>query len=367
MILTVDRQIQKAGDNVTQCQAETINYYSGLDEKRVAEIVSEQCGQAISGCIAESRLLVEQRIGDFKSELISMLSGRPELVSSIKEPSCADSLGRAAVVASKTLKLRDKKMLSELLGKRFSNPTDRHIATGANKAIDIVDLLTDEELDGLTIFYAVESYYPTSASISEGLATLDDLYGKLPIDDLPEGEEWVDNLDIHDALRASALSALKKMADLFFERFDGYTVWGIEEGSLEADEARRAIAEAGMPLEILMDHELHCGYLRLGICNHGQIDDYSYVGEAGLVASSANAEQKVVLEEVLSKSRNEERFEEMKKTFLDKLSEYENIGKVMHWWDNIPLAPRTTVVGKALADANIRRIDPDLPEFDEQW
>lgn len=160
----MNSQVQKAGDNSSQYQASTIIQVNGISEERVRDIVSLECDKAIGSCLAESKLIVERRLSDFKTELYGSVGERMQLFDSLREPSCVDTLGRAANAAIRTDSERDKKLLAELLVKRFETPSDRYVATGVNKAIDIVDYLTDEELAGLTVFFAASTYSPASAS-----------------------------------------------------------------------------------------------------------------------------------------------------------------------------------------------------------
>lgn len=69
MNATTNRQIQKAGDNASQIQAQTFVQNIGISEERVHDIVSAACDKAIESCLMESRLAVEQRLNSFKDEL----------------------------------------------------------------------------------------------------------------------------------------------------------------------------------------------------------------------------------------------------------------------------------------------------------
>lgn len=360
-----EKQIQKAGANSNQIQASIVNQYFGVSEKRVEEIVDERCALVLSNCVLESRLVAEQRVSDFKTEVLSIFARKPELVLALKEPSCVDTLERAAYTAAKSSEPSDQRLLSELLGRRFEEPHNRHVATGINKAIEIVDMLTDDELNGLTVFFAVCQYSPASGSICEGLAALDSLYEKLPVHNLPSGDAWIENLDILDALRATELSSLKNLVDWFYTAFKGYVVWGIEKGTEQYTEAVGTLSEVGIPADLLVDHELHDGYVRLKLCNRNRINDLQIpVLTNGLQESaSPNEEQNNVINKLFDQTDTPGHEQEMKNALEMKLENYGNISAVRKWWDSIPSAPKITIVGKALANANARRIDPELPDL----
>lgn len=360
-----DKQIQKAGDSSTQYQANVINQYDGVSEERVIEIIDDRCEIALSNCIYESRLIAEQRVSDFKSEILELLVRRPGLADALQEPACVSSLEMAVNAAAKSPDSRDWKLLSELLGKRLSEPQNRHVAAGINKAIEIVDLLTDEELNGLTVYFALNQFVPVSSSVQEGLSSLDDLYEKLPIDNLPQGDDWIDNLDIHSALRITPFTSLKKLVDVFYLSLGGYVVWGFENDAEPLNEACQSLTNAGMPTSILIEHELHEGYSRLNVRNREHIHELVLTKVIGETPTTIPLDPKQinVLDKIYEQTIRSEHEAEMKERFEEKLRSYPSISKVIDWWDSIPSAPRITVVGKAIAYANAKRIDPSLPEL----
>ena len=363
---TMNSQVQKAGDNSSQYQASTIIQVNGISEERVRDIVSFECDKAIGSCLAESKLIVERRLSDFKTELYGSVGERMQLFDSLREPSCVDTLGRAANAAIRTDSERDKKLLAELLVKRFETPSDRYVATGVNKAIDIVDYLTDEELAGLTVFFAASTYLPTSASVDEGIKVLADLFDMMPCDRLPSGEDWMDSLDIHDALRVSSLSSLKHYVDYLFEALKGYTVCGFETGSDEEKKARGMLEEAGIPAGLLVEHELNPGYKRLFVRRVDDLGNISIVplGDLSSEARPLTDDQRDALRSVFELGSDGSRDDVIKENLEKKVLQYHSLATLKDWWDSIPSALRISSVGKCLANANARRINPDLPDIE---
>ena len=359
------RQIQKAGGNSAQYQAQTIIQMSGITEERVHDIVNEECSKVAQTCILESGLIVERRLGDFKSELYGSIAGRGQLLSSLQEPSCVNTLVKAAKAATRTDEARDQKLLAELLVKRFETPNDRHVATGVSQAIDIVEFLTDEELTGLTVYFAVNQYAPTSPSISDGFKVMDDLFGSLALGALPTGEDWIENLDIHNALRIIPFSGLRPLADFYFDSLSGYTTCGVKVGSDQEREALRILEDAGIPYDIFVEHELNPGYKRLSL---RRIDEFDQVSIICLIdgtphVSSLSDKQSEALRNVADICKNENYHASIRENLDKKLHEYPSITKVGDWWESIPSAPRITAVGRCLASANARRINPSLPDI----
>lgn len=359
-----NEQIQKAGPNSNQIQTNTLIQINGLTEEQVRDIVNERCELVTRTCLAESKLIAEQRVSEFKTELYNSTAANQNLLTSLREPSCVDSLERAAKAATRSNEPRDKRLLAELLAKRFESPHDRHIATGVNKAIEIVDMLTEEELAGLTVYYVAEGYSPTSPNISRGLETLDSLFQKLPLDILPLGESWIDELDVLDALRVTPFSTLRPLHEYYYDSLSGYTVRGIKLNTDEEKSARELIQNAMIPSDILVDHELNPGYLRVPIRD---ISEYSHLSITIIQDKTTenrpfDSLQVEAVEKLIEMCKGNDCAEDIKARLQQRIGDFPSLSKVQVWWNSIPSAPRITSVGRCLANANARRLEPSLPE-----
>lgn len=363
MNATSNRQIQKACDNASQIQAQTVIQNIGISEGRVHDIVSAACDRAIESCLMESRNAVEQRLGSFKDELYVIVGNQLQLFESLREPSCAATLGAAANAAARSSSVADHQMLAELLVKRFELPSDRHVATGVTKAIEIVEFLTDEELAGLTVFFAVNSYTPSSGVIGDGIKTLAGIYESLPLNLLPAGTDWIDDLDILDAIRYSSITSLIPFLDLQFDRLKGYTVCGVGVDSAEEAEVLKKLEEAGLPTDLLVDHELNPGYKRLSLRYIDRFDNlsYRYDSDAFKPGIPLNNVQIEALRSICQLSQDDSCAAIIRENLKKEMFKIPVLVKVHDWWNSIPLAPRLTPAGECLASANARRLNPKLP------
>lgn len=359
-----DRQTQKAGDNSNQYQANTIHVHNGISEERVHDIVDTGCEKAMQTCIMESRLNVERRLSEFKTELFASIGQRANLFDALQEPSCVGSLERAAKASTMSDEERDKKLLAELLVKRFEAPTDRHVATGVNKAIGIVEYLTDEELAGLTAYYAISAYSPSSGNVEDGIKALASVFDNFPLDLLPSGEDWIDVLDIHSALRVSPLSSLKPFMDFQFASLSGYTVCGIVADTDKDKEAISILKGAGVPATLYGNHELNPGHKRLFLRSTADFDDLRFVKATGAITTTfpATKQQREAVKNICEMSKSDECDDVIKGNLEHMIMAQPALAKVRKWWDAVPAAPTITAVGKVLADANARRLNPSLPE-----
>ena len=365
MNATTTKQIQKAGDNANQIQTQTLVQNIGLSEERVYDIVSAACDKAIESCLMESRLAVEQRLNSFKDELYVIVGNQLQLFESLREPSCAATLGAAANAAARTNSAADHQILAELLVKRFESPSDRHVATGVTKAIEIVEYLTEEELAGLTTFFAVTGYTPSTGIISDGIEVLAGVFEKLPLELLPPGAGWMGDLDILDAIRFSSITSLTPFLDLQFDMLKGYTVCGVEANSAEEAEALEKLEEVELPTDLLVVHELNPGYKRLPLRCLNRFDNLSYrfdsdVSTLGIPLNNAQVD---VLQSICQLSQNGSCNDIIRENLKREMFKFPVLIKVNDWWNSIPWAPRLTPAGKCLASANARRLNSNLPEL----
>ena len=365
MNATTTKQIQKAGDNANQIQPQTLVQHIGISEERVYDIVSAACDKAVESCLKESRLAVEQRLNSFKDELYVIVGNQLQLFESLREPSCVATLGAAANAAARTNSVDDHQMLAELLVKRFESPLDRHVATGVTKAIEIVEFLTDEELAGLTTLHVARSFTPVSGNIKNGIESLAGLIDVLPLDQLPSGQEWIDDLDILGAVRFSPIATLVPFLDIQFDQLDGYTVCGVKAGSNDETEARDRLAQVGLPANLLVEHELNPGYKRLPFRHTDNFDNLSLYSpsDPSVPHVKFNSDQIEAFRYIYNLSKDNSCVEVIKGNLKKEMFRYPSLATLIDWWDSIRLALRLTSVGRCVASANARRLKPGLPEF----
>lgn len=365
MNATTTKQIQKAGDNANQIQTQTLVQNIGMSEERVYDIVSAACDKAIESCLMESRLAVEQRLNSFKDELYVIVGNQLQLFESLREPSCAATLGAAANAAARTNSAADHQMLAELLVKRFESPSDRHVATGVSKAIEIVEYVTDEELAGLTTLHVAGAFTPVSGDIKNGIESLAGLIDMLPLELLPSGQEWIDDLDILGAVRSSPIASLVPYLDIQFKQLDGYTVCGVKAGSDEEAEAMDKLSEVGLPANLLVEHELNPGYKRLPLRHINNFEGLSLYSSSDPSASQTelNSDQIKAFRYICNLSKDNSCDEVIKGNLKKEMFRYPSLATLIDWWDSIRLALRLTSVGRCLASSNARRLKPELPEF----
>ena len=129
---------------------------------------------------------------------------------------------------------------------------------------------------GLTVEYAWEVVEPNSGVISEGLDVLDNIFSYLIYDELPMGTEWLEQLDVLNAIRIKDFSNFKKLEEYYGEKLDGYCCLGIKKDSEDYTKACELLKSINIS-NILIDNELNKEYVRLAINKKQQISDIKRV------------------------------------------------------------------------------------------
>lgn len=366
-----DKQSQRAGDGSNLYQAQTVNIYQGIDETRAREIVKEQLPEILGAYSQEAQSVAENRVSQFANELIPKLV-KDNLLDSLRDPSIQILLKEAEKTAASTERTDDYALLSELLVHRMKNNQDRNVRSGVNHAIRIVDEITDESLLGLTVAHSVSAFVPAALDVNEGLKALDHLFSTIIYNALPCGEEWLDQLDILNAIRINSFGTLKKIKQFYPEILSGYVDVGIKKDSTEYNMALDIIKNCGLPHDVIRDHELRQGFVRLRITNINKLETISISKEELVtiegqqhlipIRRRLNKEQQDAFKSIhelynTDASLREENIE----VFMDMWNSFESLRIMRGWWDAIPRSFETTYVGKVLAHANAQRCDPTLP------
>ena len=138
--------IQKAGNNSLQLQVQNLNL--GIDEKRAREICREQFEVAKRDYTEEAVQIANGRISQFEDRLIPRLQRLENGLASLASPEFQMLLGRAQRAAAATDQEKDYDVLTELLAARVEHGHRRETRAGIKRAVEIVDEVSDEALQG---------------------------------------------------------------------------------------------------------------------------------------------------------------------------------------------------------------------------
>lgn len=362
-----DKQIQKAGDNSQQIQANNYIVNIGISEERAREIYREMASQ-LRTYAQEACSVAQSRIKKFENSLLSKMKTMEKALEAFADPAFQLLLLEAQKRAATTERAADYDLLSELLLHRFQKGTDRIVRTGINRAVEIVPEISDEALLGLTILHVASCVTPESGLIRKGLNTLNVLFGRLFYGSLPSGIEWLDQLDILTAIRIDSIFVAKDIRKLYAQRLGGYVDVGIEKSSENYNKAVILLKDCGLSESALVEHELNPNYVRLSLVNKRQIDSAYVEREDSTnqrkLRENLNEKQKNALISIYDLySKNSAIKEENLKKFMEEWDRLPNLKRLREWWDSINASVQITSVGRVLAHANAQRCDRQIPSL----
>ncbi|MFN8309784.1 MAG: LPO_1073/Vpar_1526 family protein [Chitinophagales bacterium] len=363
-----NKQNQKAGDNSQQLQADKMIVNIGIDEKRAREIYQEMNLQLRNDYSQEALTIANTRVAEFENRLLPKMEAVEGALEAFADPSFQLLLVEAQKTAASTERPVDYDLLAELLIHRFQKGENRITRAGISRAVEIVDEISDEALLGLTVFHSVSHFFPASGDILQGLNVLNDLFGKLFYSKLPTGNEWLDHLDILDAVRMNSLGGLKKIQQYYPEMLVGYIDVGIEKESENFQKAQEILTNARLPLNVLVDHALNTNFSRINLSNKTQIDSltlHQQINHNGTVITipiPLTSEQKTAINSIYDLYKKDETIKQQNiKALMEEWDKRPNLKMLREWWDSIGTSIQLTSVGKVLAHSNAQRCDKNLP------
>ena len=266
-----DSQSQKAGNNSNQLQISNLTI--GIDEKRAREIFDEKLNLAIKDFSDEATRTATKRINNFENLLIEKMTKVEDALTAFADPSFQVLLLEAQRTAAASEREFDFELLSELMFDRFQRGQNKLIRTGINRAVEIIDEISDEALLGLTAYFVYSNIVVNSSSVETSLNILNNLFKKIVYDKLPEGQDWLDQLDILSVIRLIPFSKPTNIRDTIFESLNGLMAIGISKNSEDLIKAKEKLIKNKIPLNILVDNKFLNDYVRLDVSSRNMIEE----------------------------------------------------------------------------------------------
>lgn len=364
----LSKQSQKGGDSSTNIQAEQLVINMGIDEKRAREIYQEMNLQLKKEYTKEALDIANLRVEEFENSLMHKMNSVEGAMQAFSDPSFQLLLVDAQKAAAATERSADYDLLSELLVHRFRKGDNRTVRAGITRAVEIVDEISDEALLGLTVAHSVMLFFPNTGDIDTGLDMLDGLFGKIFYNKLPNGDEWLDHLDVLNAVRLNSFGGMKKINQYYPEMCSGYIDVGIRKYSESYTQAIEILSANNLPHNLLIEHSLRDEFVRLPIRHRRQIkemfvtQEVTYNGITHNVPFTISSLQVKALENVYDLYLNDAQLKSQNiNVFMNLWERRENLKLLRSWWDNINTSFQLTSVGKVLAHANAQRCENQLP------
>ncbi|MBD3895945.1 hypothetical protein IEI94_08795 [Halomonas sp. ML-15] len=362
------RQSQKGGEGSNNFQAQEMVVQVGIDEKRAREVFQEMNLQLRKEYTQEALEVANARVSEFENSLMPKMERVEGALEAFADPSFQLLLVEAQKTAAATERPADYDLLSELLIHRFQKGSNRNARAGVSLAIDIVDKVSDEALLGLTVAHAVAQFGPISGGFQKGLNALEGLFGKLLYGELPKGQEWLDHLDVLNAIRLNSFGSMKKIREFYSNELSGYLDVGIEKKSENHEIAIEILSKNNLPKDLLVEHDFNNQYLRIPVANRERIRSLAlnrvvmHEGKQRLMSLPLTKDQLSAVDSIYDLYAQDN---SLRKGNVDSLmvewDNHPNLKALRQWWDNIPVALTITSVGKVLAHSNAQRRDKTLP------
>ncbi|MBT1631543.1 LPO_1073/Vpar_1526 family protein [Curtobacterium flaccumfaciens] len=343
----MNRQSQSSGDNSTQVQAAG-DVIVGISEDRAREIARDTARQVIDVYADEGVRLIQERITKLDDRIIATLirEGRLEVFT---DPGFQRSYRKAQEGAAVSDKDSDYDLLAALLSDRAARGEARPTRAGIERSIEIVDQVDSIALRGLTVFQAVQAvqqFRPLGPQLGDGLDTMELLFADLIDGPLPTGAEWLDHLDILDAIRIDQVSSLKPFTEYYPQRMPGYLAAGLpSEGTPWPIELNGA---SFMIPNLIAVHELRPTHVRLA----APVEE-TLRTTLGLPGDAHDS--------IVKQAREKLGFgvidPELVQPFFEEVRKRSSLAEIESWWGQIPQALTVTSVGRVLARANAYRLD----------
>lgn len=352
------RQKQTAGDNSTQNQignqnnvSVSVNNYYGVPPTDVvsiaASVYDQMATHAMKEYTGEAVVTATDRIKSFGYELFPRFNKINGAMEMFKDPKFQFWLRDAQITAAKTERTEDFSLLAELLSFHFMKGDDKKIDAGIHQAINKVDEIDNDALCALTVACAFQFYIPNKGSVKDGLKDLDNAYRNLLYLDLPEGEDWLDHLDMLGALRLSSLGFIDSR-EYIISQMTGYVCVGIKNDSKELETAYSILDENHIAHSVLVENECLDGYRRLNIRSLGTVNP-KYIDIVKRIQKLYSNDRTLV--------------DKAKYRFIELWDSHESLRIVRSWYSRIPTGFNVTYMGRVLAQTNAKRIDSTLPDL----
>lgn len=355
-------EIQKAGDNAQQVQIQNLTI--GIDEKRAREIYDEKYAIAKRNFTEEALRIADERVKKLENRLMPKIKAVNEGLKSFADPSFQLLLVDAQKVAVATERTVDYDLLSELLVHRIKKGNDRHVKTGIHRAVEIVDDISDEALLGLTVIHSINSFIPVASECIDALDSLNDLYSRIIYGNLPEGTDWIEDLEILDAIRINSFGKFKSIREYYSRVLDGIITIGIKKDSEEYRNAVTILKDNDLFIpNLLVENYLLPDYVRVNIGNFEDINTRSFIRTFGSASISPMSEQqKSVIKSIIGLYSNDTQLKkDVEDRFLLEWNKRHYLSLLKEWFEKIPNSFNITSVGKVLAHSNAQRCDDKLP------
>lgn len=362
--MEINKQIQEAGNNSQQIQAQIVTINNGVSEASLRNIFSDVTKVAIQQYTEEALNTAYYRINQLENTLIAKVTKLEKELDCFADPKFQLLLRKAQISATMTDKEENYDLLSELLICHIEKSNNKILSTGVDMAISTVEHIDLNTLCALTLFFFIKQGYSIATPLlplQEYLKLQDALYAKLMFCDLPQGTNWIDHLETLRTIRIHPFLTKNSFYDYYRQTLDGYICVGIKKDSCEYEEALNKLKTLNLNNHILVDNELLEDYVRLAIPKKTSISEFLVIENDNIQRSLTEAEIACLNDIFALYVQDQSLLDKVFANFIEQCGSFEIIQKLNNWWDTHPVTFSLTQVGIVLAHTNLKRLIPDIP------
>lgn len=351
-------QKQQAGEGSQQLQANgniVVNYNNGITEAQAHEIVSS-ARQEMMQYSSEASATAAARMAALEAIVVPLMQ-RMDLLGSLAEPAVQMTVKKAMLGASVTERVDDYEMLSQLIVERVTTNEDRLVRAGVNRAIEIVDQIDEGALHSLTLYCSAFTLTSLSGDPHEGISLMNNVVKGILANGRPQsGLEWLEHLDILDAVRLARGQNFVSFDDQWTKAVPGYVSVGVNKDEMEQmDQPHKELINLGL----LVPHVFKPDFWRVNAPSAASLKKTLLKNNFPVDVATQFAES------ATSAFRLDSIDPDAKVTYMQVVRDTDALGQLAEWRDSFDVYFTPTLVGKLLARSNAQRLLPDyaLPKF----
>ncbi|GAA4760209.1 hypothetical protein GCM10023350_53060 [Nocardioides endophyticus] len=340
-----NRSTQRAGEGAQQLQIDG-DVYLGVTPAEAIEIARLVAQDVVASFTAGALAEATKRIDAFDRKLVEVLDQEHSLAA-FSEPAFQILIKKAQRSAAASGRDSDYDRLAELLSRR-AHEDDRKKRAAVDRAVEVVDLVDDAALAGLTAvrYFLLES--PTGGAIGAGLDQFEKFATAIVDLPLPEDEDWIEHLDSLGLVRIARLETFHPAKQVLANLFKGYVCPGVENTSENVIAYYAQANQQGVKAR-MEEHELRDGFLRIPVSNDSSVR--ALAESHPHVVSSFDA----FLEAAKPTGYGTTDPAAMS-ALLAEIDSRPTTRALIEWWDQPRVGFRHTPAGAVLAAANSRRL-----------
>lgn len=357
-----DKQSQKAGDGSILNQIGNIAVYISND-KEAMKILMELFETRMEKYTLEAEKKANERISSASEKIIYRLGKLEGAFEQFKEPAFQQLVRNAQATASRTDSKDDYEILAELIGQHIEHKDDRIITTTVSEAIKIIDQIDVYSLQVLTCIYAILDIKYLNPSTKKLLYDINSYIEQILPEALPNTQEWINHLDMLKLVRYDSISRFKPLKDIFNVKYADNIVTGIKKDSENYEVVRKMFPNDAAFSAFIVDNDLLDGYVKLIInednVKNGQVYQFINIAFINLVGSVL--ENKTIIQSYYDKDAN--LLQQVQDSFMLQFNNYPKLKAFNDWISSLNYYFDLTLLGRLIANMNLKRYIPDCPIF----